>query len=55
MAITLANDSGLILTCQAEKHTNSLLNELMSSTEGTTDCKNLNSYDWGWYEPILAS
>ena len=55
MAIALANNSGLILTCRVGKHTDSLLDELMSSTEGKTDCKNWNSDDWGGYERILAS
>ena len=55
MAIALANNSGLILTCRVGKHTDSLLDDLMSSTEGKTNCKNCNSDDWGGYERIVAS
>ena len=54
MAITLANTSDLILTCRVGKHTDSLLGELMTSTEGKTDCKFWNSDDWGGYERILV-
>lgn len=53
MAITLANTSGLILSCRVGKHTDSLLNELVTSTEGKTDCKDWNSDDWGGYERVL--
>lgn len=54
MAITLANTSGLIPTCRVGKRINSLLDELMTSTEGKTDYKFRNSDDWGGYERILA-
>lgn len=53
MAITLANTSGVILSCRVGKHTDSLLNELVTSTEGKTDCKDWNSDDWGGYERVL--
>lgn len=55
MTIALANDSGLILICRVGKHTNSLLDELMSSTEDETDCKHWNSDDWGGHKRILTS
>lgn len=54
MAIALANNSGLTLTCRVGEHTDSLLDELMSSTEGKTDCKNWNSDDWEGDERILT-
>ncbi|QUY44796.1 hypothetical protein I1H34_12330 [Acaryochloris marina S15] len=54
MAITLANTSGVILSCRVGKHTDSLLNELVTSTEGKTDCKDWNSDDWGGYERGLC-
>jgi hypothetical protein len=46
MAISLADDSGLILAARVGKHTDELISELIVSTAGKTDCKNFNSDDW---------
>lgn len=53
MGLSLANTSGLILACRVGKHTDQLLDELLTSTEGKTACKHWNSDDWGGYERIL--
>ena len=51
--MTLADCSGLILAARVGKHTDALLEELVVSTEGKTDCKQWNSDDWGGYERVL--
>ena len=53
IAISLASDSGLILSARVDKHTDELLEELMVSTEGKTDCKEWNTDGWGGYERVL--
>lgn len=53
IAISLASDSGLILSARAGKHTDELLEELVVSTEGKTECKEWNTDSWGGYERIL--
>jgi IS1 family transposase len=53
IAISLADASGLILAARVGKHTDELLEELVVSTEGKTDCKQWNSDDWGGYERVL--
>ena len=53
IAISLARDSGLILVARVGKHTDKLLEELVESTEGKTDCKEWNSDAWGGYEKVL--
>jgi IS1 family transposase len=53
IAISLADSSGLILAARVGKHTDELLEELIVSTEGKTDCKQWNSDDWGGYERVL--
>jgi hypothetical protein len=35
------------------KHTDELIEELVVSTEGKTNCKQWNSDDWGGYERVL--
>lgn len=54
IAITLADSSGLILTARVGKHTDALIEELVVSTEGKTNCKRWNSDNWGGYERVLA-
>jgi insertion element IS1 protein InsB len=39
IALSLAQLSGLILTARVGKHTDSLAQELITSTEGKTNCK----------------
>jgi len=51
--MTLADCSGLILAARVGKHTDALLEELVVSTEGKTDCKQWNSDDWAGYERVL--
>jgi len=53
IALSLANSSGLILAARVGKHTDELIEELIVSTEGKTDCKRWNSDDWGGYERLL--
>ena len=47
IGISLAQESGLILAARVGKHTDTLIEELVISTEGKTDCKNWNSDNWG--------
>lgn len=51
--MSLADSSGLILAARVGKHTDELTEELVTSTEGKTNCKRFNSDDWGGYERIL--
>ncbi len=53
IAISLASDSGLILSARVGKHTDELLEELVVSTEGKTECKEWNTDAWGGYERVL--
>jgi insertion element IS1 protein InsB len=53
IAISLADSSGLLLAARIGKHTDALLEELIVSTEGKTDCRNWNTDDWGGYERVL--
>ena len=53
IGLSLANTSGLILAARVGKHTDALIEQLVSSTEGKTDCKQFNSDDWGGYERVL--
>lgn len=53
IAMSLADSSCLILAARVGKHTDELLEELLVSTEGKTDCQCWNSDDWGGYERIL--
>ena len=53
IAISLADSSGLILAARAGKHTNELLEEMIVSTEGKTNCKQWNSDGWAGYERVL--
>ncbi len=59
---SLAQDSGLVLAARVgkpfglssgRKHTDELIEELVVSPEGKTDCKQWNSDDWGGYERVL--
>lgn len=53
--MSLAEDSGLILTARVGKHTDTLLEELLVNTEGKTTCQQWNTDDWGGYERILTA
>lgn len=51
--MSLDKASGLILSAQVGKHTDALLTDLVTSTEGKTDCKLCYTDDWGGYERVL--
>ena len=51
--MALDRHSGLILSARVNKHTDSLLDELITSTEGKTSCKFWSTDDWGGYERVL--
>lgn len=53
IGLSLANCSGLILAARVGKHTDALIEALVVSTEGKTNCKQWNSDDWGGYERVL--
>ncbi len=53
IGLSLADSSGLILAARVGKHTDELIEQLVISTEGKTDCKRFNSDDWGGYERVL--
>lgn len=53
IALSLANCSGLILAARVGKHTDQLMEALMVTTQGKTDCKNWSTDDWGGYERVL--
>lgn len=50
IGLSLADSSGLILAARDGEHTDELIEQLVMSTEGKTDCKQFNSDDWGGYE-----
>jgi IS1 family transposase len=53
IGLSLANTSGLILSARVGKHTDELIEQLVTSTEGKTYCKRFNSDNWGGYERVL--
>lgn len=53
IGISLARESGLILSARVGKHTDAFLSELVSSTEGKTDAKIWYTDGWGGYERVL--
>ncbi len=53
IGVSLADSSGLILAARVGKHTDDLIEALVVSSEGKTDCKQWNSDDWGGYERVL--
>lgn len=53
IGVSLADSSGLILAVRVGKHTDELIEELVTSSEGKTACKRFNSDDWGGYERVL--
>ena len=54
LGISLASESGLILSLRVGKHTDAFLAELIPNTEGKTDCKCWCTDDWGGYERVFA-
>ena len=53
--MSLAQQSGLILSARVGKHTDEFLEELITSTEGKTDCKVWYTDGWAGYERVLPS
>lgn len=53
IGLSLARFSGLILAACMGKHTDVFIEQLVVNTEGKTDCKRLNTDDWGGYERVL--
>jgi IS1 family transposase len=51
--VSIAEDSGLILTARVGKHTDELIEEIVESSEGKTDCQSWNTDGWGGYERVL--
>lgn len=55
IALSLAQLSGLILCGRVGKHTDELAEELISSTEGKTDCKEWDTDGWEGYGRVLPN
>ena len=51
--MSLAKQSGLILSARVGKHTDAFLADLITSTEGKTDCKVWYTDGWAGYERVL--
>jgi IS1 family transposase len=55
IGVSLARESGLIISARVGKHTDAFLNELVVSTEGKTEARLWYTDDWGGYERVLPS
>jgi len=55
IALSLAQLNGLILSGRVGKHTDSLAQELVTSTEGKSECKEWDTDGWGGYERVLRN
>ena len=53
IGLTQAKDSGLILAARVGKHTDELIEDLVSTTEGKTDCRKWDTDGWGGSERVL--
>ena len=53
LALSLAQLSGLILTIRVGKHTDSLAQQLVTNTEGKTNCKEWGTDGWKGYGRVL--
>lgn len=53
VALSLAQLSGLILCGRVGKHTDSLVEELVVSTQGKTECTEWHTDGWDGYERVL--
>jgi len=54
IGVSLASDSGLIVTARVGKHTDALIAEWVNSTIDKTDCLNWNTDGWGGYQRVLG-
>ena len=55
IGLSLAQESGLIMSMRVGKHTDEFLSELVSNTEGKTSCKVWYTDGWGGYERVLTT
>lgn len=55
IAISLAQLSGLVLSGRIGKHTDELATELLTSTEGKTECREWHTDGWRGYQRVLPS
>ncbi len=55
IGLSQAKDSGLILADRVGKHTDELIEELVTSTEGKTDCQFWDTDGWGGYSLCVAT
>ena len=53
IGMTQASSSGFILATRVGKHTDQFISELITNTEGKTNCKYWHTDDWGGYERVL--
>ena len=53
--MSLAKESGLILSARVGKHTDKFLAELIASTAGKTDCKLWYTDGWAGYERVFTA
>jgi insertion element IS1 protein InsB len=53
IALSVAYNSGVIVSARVGKHTDTLLNELLVSNQGKTDCLVWKTDEWGGYDRIL--
>lgn len=53
IGLSQAKDSELILSARVGKHTDKLIEELVTSTEGKTDGQQWDTDGWGGYERVL--
>ncbi len=52
IGLSLASDSGLIVSARVGKHTDALIDPLVVNTEGKTSCSSGKRDDWGGYEGV---
>ncbi|MDZ4877050.1 MAG: hypothetical protein CLLPBCKN_006485 [Chroococcidiopsis cubana SAG 39.79] len=55
IALSLAQLSGLILTGRVGKHTDELAQELVTSTQGKTECQEWGTDGWESYQRVLPN
>ncbi|MEM8780168.1 MAG: IS1 family transposase [Cyanobacteria bacterium P01_G01_bin.49] len=53
IGVSLAGDSGLILSARVGKHTHIFAEELVNNTFGKTDCQNWKTDGWDAYSKVL--
>ena len=53
IGMTQVSSNGFILATRVGKHIDQFISELITNTEGTTNCKHWHTDDWGGYERVL--